>query len=50
MRVIKTLAKQMELASQGKLYIISNCAYVKVSTEHVLNSQGHNVKFYGKVK
>lgn len=50
MRVIKTLSKQLELAEQGNLYIIANCAYVKVSTEHVLNSQGHNVKFYGKVK
>ena len=49
MRVIKTLSKQLELATKGSLFIISNCAYVRVSPEHVKASQGHNVKFYAKV-
>lgn len=47
LRVVKTLAKQLELASLGRLFIISNCAYVKISVEHVKNAKGHNVKFYG---
>lgn len=48
MRVIKTTAKQIELASKGLLYIISNCAYARVSPEHVKASEGQNVKFYAR--
>lgn len=48
MRVIKTIAKQLELADKGLLFIIANCAYVRVSVEHVRASQGQNVKFYAR--
>ncbi len=44
MKVIKTLRKQLELASQGKLFIIVNCAYLKVTPDDVIAMQG--VKFY----
>jgi hypothetical protein len=50
MRVIKTTAKQMELAAQGKLFIIANCAYVAVSPEHVAMAQGTGQKFYARMK
>lgn len=50
MRVIKTLSKQLELASQGKLYIIANCAYVPISPEHVTLAQGTSQKFYARTK
>ena len=48
MKVIKTLSKQLELASKGLLFIIANCTYIQVSPEHVSNAQGHAVKFYAK--
>lgn len=48
MRVIKTLTKQLELADKGLLYIIANCAYVRVSAEHVKASHNQNVKFYAR--
>jgi hypothetical protein len=47
MRVIKTLAKQVELAEAGRLFIIVNCTYLKVSPADVHAMQG--VKFYAKV-
>jgi hypothetical protein len=50
MRVIKTTAKQLELAAQGKLFIIANCAYVPVSPEHVTLAQGTGQKFYARTK
>ena len=50
MRVIKTTAKQLELAAKGLLFIIANCSYVRVSPEHVKASQDQNVKFYAKTK
>lgn len=46
MRVVKSLSKQKELASKGKLWIISNCRYVPVSPEECASMQG--VKFYTK--
>jgi hypothetical protein len=50
MRVIKTTSKQIELAKQGKLFIIANCAYVPVSPEHVTLAQGTGQKFYARTK
>lgn len=50
MRVIKTLAKQIELARLGKLLQIVNCRYVAVTPEHVMAAQGQNVKFYTRNK
>lgn len=48
MRVIKTLAKQIDLAARGQLLQIINCAYVRVTVEHVKAAQGQNVKFYAR--
>lgn len=48
MRVVKTIKKQLELAALGRLYAIVNCAYVRVSVEHVEAAKGHGVKFYSK--
>jgi hypothetical protein len=48
MRVIKTLAKQLELAARGQLFQIINCAYVRVSVDHVKAAQNQNVKFYAR--
>lgn len=48
MRVIKTLAKQLELAEQGKLFIIVNASYKAVTPEGVKAMQG--VKFYARAK
>lgn len=50
MRVVKTIAKQLELAAQGKLFIISNCAYVAVSPEQVTSAQGTGQRFYARPK
>jgi hypothetical protein len=50
MRVIKTLAKQLELARIGKLFQIVNCGYVAVTPEHVMAAQGQSVKFYARNK
>lgn len=47
LRIIKTINKQLELAALGRLFIISNCSYVRVSVEHVKNAIGKNIKFYG---
>ena len=51
MRVIKTYNKQIELAELGLLFCIVNCAYLRVSAEHVriAKETGQNVKFYAKV-
>ena len=50
MRVIKTYNKQIELAELGLLFCIVNCAYLRVSVEHVriAKETGQNVKFYAK--
>lgn len=48
MRVIKTLAKQLELAQVGKLFIIVNASYKPVTPEGVKAMQG--VKFYARAK
>ncbi len=48
MRVIKTLAKQLDLAARGQLWQIINCEYIRVSVEHVNAAQGQNVKFYAR--
>ena len=50
MRVIKTYSKQIELAEKGLLFCIVNCAYLRVSAEHVriAKETGQNVKFYAK--
>jgi hypothetical protein len=48
MRVIKTLAKQMELATLGKLFIIVNASYKAVAPDAVKTMQG--VKFYARTK
>lgn len=48
MRVIKTLAKQLELATQGKLFMIVNASYKAVTPEGVQSMQG--VKFYARTK
>ena len=48
MRVIKTLSKQLELATQGKLFIIVNASYKVVNPESVKSMQG--VKFYARTK
>jgi hypothetical protein len=48
MRVIKTLSKQLELATQGKLFIIVNASYKAVTPECVHAMQG--VKFYARTK
>lgn len=48
MRVIKTLAKQLELAARGQLLQIINCSYVAVTPEHVLAAQGIGIKFYAR--
>ena len=50
MRVIKTYSKQIELAEKGLLFCIVNCAYVRVSSEHVKIAKETNqsVKFYAK--
>ena len=48
MRVIKTLAKQLELAARGQLLQIINGAYVRVSVDHVKAARGQNVKFYAR--
>lgn len=48
MRIVKTLAKQLEYAEAGKLYRISNnYGYVKVNKEELLLL--FNVKLYGKI-
>lgn len=51
MRVIKTIAKQLELAAVGELFAIVNCAYVRVSVDHVkaAHAGAHGVKFYARV-
>lgn len=46
MKVIKTLSKQLALAEAGKLFIIANCQYLKVTPTDVEAMQG--VKFYSK--
>jgi hypothetical protein len=48
MRVIKTLSKQIDLAAQGKLFIIVNASYKAVTPEGVRAMQG--VKFYARAK
>ena len=50
MRVIKTYSKQIELAEKGLLFCIVNCAYLRVSSEHVKIAKETNqsVKFYAK--
>ena len=50
MRVIKTYSKQIELAEKGLLFCIVNCAYLRVSAEHVKIAKETNqsVKFYAK--
>ena len=48
MRVIKTLSKQLELATRGQLLTIVNCAYVTVTVDYVKATQGQNVKFYAR--
>ena len=50
MRVIKTYSKQIELAEKGLLFCIVNCAYLRVSAEHVkiAKETSQSVKFYAK--
>lgn len=50
MRVVKTYRKQIELAEKGLLFCIINCAYLRVSAEHVKIAKETNqsVKFYAK--
>ena len=50
MRVIKTYSKQIELAEKGLLFCIVNCAYLRVSAEHVkvAKETKQSVKFYAK--
>ena len=50
MRVIKTYSKQIELAEKGLLFCIVNCAYLRVSAEHVKIAKETNqpIKFYAK--
>ena len=50
MRVIKTYSKQIELAVKGLLFCIVNCAYLRVSAEHVNIAKETNqpIKFYAK--